>query len=80
MSYADDVLVDSNQKPPSMLSSVPDNEITESMCRILFYPHIDDDTWEDYMDELDCGGTITSAKYGITVYRDMQGNLHFPLI
>ena len=61
------------------LKDVPDNELTESMCRILFHPNMDDELWEDYMSQIEPGGCAVSGTYGITVMRDLDGKLRFPL-
>ena len=79
MTFVDEVLAEAEYTPSPLLSSVPDNEITESLCRLIFYPHIDDDTWEDFMEMVDLGGEVVSERYGRTVYRDQDGGYHFIL-
>lgn len=67
------------RQSPRFLREVPEDELTESLCRIIFYPHVDDDTWEDYIRMLGPGDYIQSEKYGIRVTRDEAGVLHYPL-
>jgi hypothetical protein len=61
------------------LKDVPENELTESLCHIIFYSHISDEDWEYYMENIRPGEHMESPKYGILITRDMYGTLHFPI-
>lgn len=67
--------------PPrgQMLKDVPDNELTEDLCHIIFYSHIDDNDWAYYLEQIRPGEHMVSPKYGNLVTRDTQGRLHFPI-
>ncbi len=61
-----------------MLIDVPEDEITEGMCRSMYYSHLDDDDWQDYLEQIVPGGAAVSAQYGITIIRKEDGTLKFP--